>query len=345
MSAGARPEVPPTAPAAWQVWSALGIVYVVWGSTYLAIRIMVETVPPLLGAGLRFALAGAVMLLALAASGRRIRVTRAELVGAGLVGVALCFGGNGLVTVAEKDVPSGLAALIVASIPLFIVVYRMLGGDRPARATLAGVLVGFAGVGILLLPGGRPEDVPLGPTLLIVLAAALWALGSFGAQRLTMPGAPLVSTGWQMLLGGAAMLVCAVPAGELSGLDVARFSGESVAAFAYLVVAGSLVAFTAYAWLLQRAPISQVATYAYVNPVVAVVLGALILDEEVGWAMLAGTALVLPAVAVIVRREAAARRDAVREAAGSAGAGAEGPPDPAPASAAGGAVEPAAVRR
>ncbi len=327
------------------MWSALGIVYVIWGSTYLAIRIMVETVPPLLGAGLRFGLAGAVMLLALAARGRRVRVTRPELVGAGLVGVALCFGGNGLVTVAERDVPSGLAALIIASIPLFIVVYRLLAGDRPAGATLAGVLVGFAGVGVLLLPGGRPEDVPLGPTLLILLAASLWALGSFGAQRLAMPRDPLVSTGWQMLIGGGAMLVCAVPAGELSSLDVARFSADSVAAFAYLVVAGSLIAFTAYAWLLQRAPISQVATYAYVNPVVAVVLGALVLDEVIGWPMLAGTALVLPAVAVIVRREAAARRDAVREAAGDPGAPAEPDVDPAPASAAGGPVEPAVARR
>ncbi len=295
MSAGARPGVPPTAPAAWQVWSALGIVYVIWGSTYLAIRIMVETVPPLLGAGVRFALAGALMLGALGARGHAIRVTRPELVGAGLVGVALCFGGNGLVTVAERDVPSGLAALIVASIPLFI-----------------------------------------------VLAASLWALGSFGAQRLAMPTAPLVSTGWQMLIGGAAMLVCAVPAGELSGLDLAAFSADSVAAFAYLVVAGSLVAFTAYAWLLQRAPISQVATYAYVNPVVAVVLGALILDEQIGWPMLAGTALVLPAVAVIVRREAAARRGAAGRPAGARGPDQD--PDPAPASPAGGPVEPAVAR-
>jgi drug/metabolite transporter (DMT)-like permease len=245
------------------------------------------------------------------------------------------------VTVAEKDVPSGLAALIVASIPLFIVVYRLLAGDRPAPATLAGVLVGFLGVGVLLLPGGRPEDVPLGPTLLIVLAASLWALGSFGAQRLAMPTAPLVSTGWQMLIGGGAMLVCAVPAGELSGLDLAAFSADSVAAFAYLVVAGSLVAFTAYAWLLQRAPISQVATYAYVNPVVAVVLGALILDEAIGWPMLAGTALVLPAVAVIVRREAAGRRAAQQ----AAPDGADGDPDPAPASVAGGPLEPAPARR
>jgi drug/metabolite transporter (DMT)-like permease len=134
-----------------------------------------------------------------------------------------------------------------------------------------------------------------------------------------------------------------VPAGELSGLEVSRFSTDSVAAFAYLVIAGSLVAFTAYAWLLQRAPISQVSTYAYVNPVVAVVLGALILDEQIGWPMLAGTALVLPAVAVIVRREAAARRDAARQEAGAHGA--EEAPDPAPASAAGGAVEPAVARR
>jgi drug/metabolite transporter (DMT)-like permease len=258
-------------------------------------------------------------------------VTRRQLAGASLVGIALCFGGNGLVTVAERDVPSGLAALLVASIPLFIVVYRRLAGDRPARATLAGVVVGFLGVGVLLLPGGRPTGVPLGPTLLIVVAASLWALGSFGAQRLAMPSAPLVSTGWQMLVGGGAMLVCAVPAGELSGLDVAAFSTDSLLAFAYLVGAGSLVAFTAYAWLLQHAPISQVATYAYVNPVVAVVLGALILDETIGWPMLAGTALVLPSVAVIVRREAADRRAARAEV------------EPAPAAVAGGPLEPAAA--
>jgi drug/metabolite transporter (DMT)-like permease len=315
------------------VWSALGIVYVVWGSTYLAIRVMVETVPPLLGAGLRFGLAGAIMLTALAALGHAVHVTRRQLAGASLVGIALCFGGNGLVTVAERDVPSGLAALLVASIPLFIVVYRRLAGDRPARATLAGVVVGFLGVGVLLLPGGRPTGVPLGPTLLIVVAASLWALGSFGAQRLAMPSAPLVSTGWQMLVGGGAMLVCAVPAGELSGLDVAAFSTDSLLAFAYLVGAGSLVAFTAYAWLLQHAPISQVATYAYVNPVVAVVLGALILDETIGWPMLAGTALVLPSVAVIVRREAAERRASRAEV------------EPAPAAVAGGPLEPAAARR
>jgi drug/metabolite transporter (DMT)-like permease len=290
------------------VWAALGSVYLIWGSTYLAIRVMVETVPPLLGAGARFVVAGGAMVAVLALlGGTSVRLTRAEAAGAALVGILLAAGGNGLVTVGEQDVPSALAALIVASIPLWIVVYRALLHDRPAAATLAGVATGFVGVALLLLPGSRPEGVALGPTLVIVLAAMSWAAGSLASQRVRMPRDPLVSTGWQMLFGGIVLTVAAVPAGELSGLDPGAFSADSVWALVYLVAIGSWVAYSAYTWLLQNAPISQVATYAYVNPMVAVVLGWAILDEQIPPMMLVASAVIVVAVATIVRQESRRR--------------------------------------
>jgi drug/metabolite transporter (DMT)-like permease len=286
---------------------ALGTVYIVWGSTYLAIRVMVETVPPALGAGVRFTLAGAIMLAVIGArrGAAHIRLGGWRQAGsAALIGTLLAAGGNGLVTVAEQDVPSGLAALLVASTPMFIVLYRTLFGDRVARPTLAGVAIGFVGVGVLLLPGARPEGVPLGPALLIVLAAMSWGAGSFGAQRVPLPGDPLVSSGWQMLFGGAVMAIAGLIAGEAGDVDVGAFSTDSILAFVYLVLVGSIVAFTAYAWVVQHAPISQVATYAYVNPVVAVVLGWAILSEDVSVATLAGAAVIVASVAIVVRHEA-----------------------------------------
>jgi drug/metabolite transporter (DMT)-like permease len=289
------------------VWSALGAIYLIWGSTYLAIRVMVETVPPALGAGLRFALAGALLLGALAARGgglRAVRASRAQLAGCALVGTLLAAGGNGLVTVAERDVPSGLAALLVATVPLWIVLYRTLGGDRVPGATLGAVAVGFVGVGVLLLPGGRPDDVHIGMALLIVLAAASWGFGSWIAPRVPHPQDALVSTAWQMLVGGGVMVLGGLVAGEAGSVDVGEFSTKSIAGFAYLVIVGSVIAFSCYAYLLQHAPISQVSTYAYVNPVIAVVLGALVLDEHVGGATVAGMVLIVASVAVIVRREA-----------------------------------------
>ena len=152
---------------------------------------MVETVPPLLGAGVRFAVAGAIFLAILQPPRRaltRIRITRAQVLGAFVIGNLLCFGGNGLVTVAEQEVPSGLAALIIGSVPLWVVLMRLREGDRPGRGTLAGVIVGFIGLAVLVLPGDRPDGAPLWGVLLIVLAAVLWASGSFYSKRMTLPG-------------------------------------------------------------------------------------------------------------------------------------------------------------
>jgi drug/metabolite transporter (DMT)-like permease len=288
------------------VWSALSIVYVLWGGTYVAIRVMVEDVPPLLGAGLRFAIAGVAMLGFLAARGRPIRVAPRSLAAAALIGLLLPAGGNGLVTVAERDVPAGLAALLIASVPLWVVLLRStVGGERVARGTLVGVAVGFCGLAVLLLPGSRPAEATVGGILLVLVAACSWATGSFLSPRLALPPDPLVSTGWQMIAGGGAMLAGALLSGEANDLHLAHTAPKALLAFAYLVVCGSLVAFTAYAWLLQNVPISKVATYAYVNPLVAVFFGWVLLDEQLSAGTLAGAALIVASVATIVRRESA----------------------------------------
>ena len=285
--------------------AALATIYVVWGSTYLAIRVMVETMPPLLSAGTRFAVAGAVFLLVLGLRGGigRVRVTRKQLAGAALIGTLLCFGGNGLVSVAERDVPSALAALIIGAVPLWVIVMRSAHGDRVPAVTVAGVLVGFAGLAVLLLPGDRPDDAPLSWSLVVVAASIAWAAGSFYSKRTPLPDDALVSTGWQMLLGGAGMVVVGAIAGELGDVDPAAFSTDSLLAFLYLIVFGSWLAFTAYVWLLKHAPISTVATYAYVNPVIAIFLGWAILEEEITATMLAGAAAIVLSVASVVRRE------------------------------------------
>ena len=305
-AAGAPPRAPAATPASWLVWTALGIVYVVWGSTYLAIRVMVETVPPLLGAGLRFALAGAAMVGVLAArrGWRAVRPTRPQLAGALLVGVLLP-GANAVVTVAEVHVPSNIAALLIAAVPLVIVVLRGATGDAPSRAGLVGVLVGFAGVALLLAPGGRPGGASLAGMAGCLVAATMWATGSFTASRLDLPPDPLVSTGWQMLLGGVVIVAAGLVAGE--ALDPSGFSADSVLAFAYLVLVGSVIAFTAYAWLLRNVPVSKVATYAYVNPAIAIVLGWLVLDEVITGVTLAGAAVIVAGVAVVVRSESVRR--------------------------------------
>jgi drug/metabolite transporter (DMT)-like permease len=283
----------------------LGIVYVVWGSTYLAIRVVDETMPPLLTSAVRFAVAGAIVYAVLLVRGGRaaVRVTRAQLASCAVIGGLLVTGGNGLVMVGELHVPSGVAALIIASVPLWIVLYRRLGGERVAGGTLAGVAVGFAGVALLLLPGGSGGHVQLVSLLVVCCAAPCWALGSYLSGRRPLPANPFLSTALQMMLGGAITLVAAVARGEFGHVHLGSFSGRSLAGFAYLIAIGSLVAFTAYVWLLQHAPVSKAATYAYVNPVIAIFLGWAILSEQVTGTVLAGAAIVVASVAGIVRRE------------------------------------------
>ncbi|THA37363.1 EamA family transporter [Streptomyces sp. A1547] len=286
------------------VWFALALVYVLWGSTYLAIRVVVQTMPPFLSAGARFIAAG-LLLLGLVAwryGPAALLATRAQVGSAVVVGLLLILGGNGLVVLAETEVPSGLAALLIAAVPMWLVVLRTATGDRPPLRTLGGVLLGFAGLAVLTSPG-IGGAVALSGVLLVLLASVLWSLGSFSASKLSLPGNPFTGSAYQMLAGGAGGIVVGLLRGEHRGLDWAGYSTASWLALGYLVVFGSLVAFTAYAWLLRSAPLSLVATYAYVNPVVAVALGALILDEALTWPILVGGAVVVVAVCVIVSTE------------------------------------------
>jgi drug/metabolite transporter (DMT)-like permease len=289
------------------IWIALGLVYVIWGSTYLAIAIVVRTMPPLSSAGLRFVVAG-LLLLAWVAARRGVRVGREQLVGASIVGLLLLVGGNGFVMLAERTVPSGLTALIIASVPLWIVLLRRIAGERVHPSTFAGVAVGFAGVAFLVIPRGSSGDLDLVGVAMLLVATLSWALGTFLAPRLRMPRDGLLSTGLQQLAGGVVLVLAGAAVGELGRLDASAYSTDSLLALGYLVVFGSLVGFTAYSWLLQHAPVSLVATYAYVNPVVAVLLGALILAEPVTPSILAGAAIIVAAVAFIVTREGARQR-------------------------------------
>ena len=275
--------------------AALAVVYLAWGGTYPAIRVMVETVPPLIGTGTRFVAAGAVMAAVLAALGR-LRTTRAELTGAALVGTVI-LGDIGVLAVAEREVPAGLAALIIASVPLWVVVLQVAHREPVARRTALAVCIGLAGMALLVSPGGEAPVVWL---VVLVAAAAVEAAGQFYSQRARLPDDPLVSTTMQLLAAGAALLIAGSLAGELGEVRDARFSDESLLAFAYLVVPGSLVAYSAFVWLLRNVPIGLVATYAYVNPIVAVAVGALLLGERVTAAMLAGGALILVSVASLV---------------------------------------------
>ena len=290
---------------AWKLWTGLWIVYIVWGSTYLAIRVMVETMPPLLGSGARFLVAGGVMLAVLAFR-RSVRPTRAQLLSALVVGLLLP-GANAVVTVAEQEVPSNLAALLIASVPLWVLLMRRFSGEPVTGAGIGAVLVGFAGVALLLQPGEQADGASLLALGACVFAAVMWASGSFASPRLRLPGDPLVSAGWTMLLGGIAITALGLALGEGGDVDVDGFSTRSVVALTYLVVFGSWLAYSAYAWLLQNAPIARVATYAYVNPMVAIVLGFLVLDEVVTPVTLLGAATIVVSVALVTRIDSARR--------------------------------------
>jgi drug/metabolite transporter (DMT)-like permease len=302
-AAAAPRAVHPRAPSGLLVWAALWTVYIVWGSTYLALRVLVETIPPLISTGGRFVLAGSLMLGVLALLRRTVRVSRAEAASCLLVG-SLMAGAVATVATAEQDVPSNLAALLVACVPLWVLLLRRFGGEHIAPRLVIAVIIGFAGVGLLLQPGGQTGGAPLLALLLVVCSTPAWATGSYLSQRVALPRDPLVSVGWQMLLGGTVVALAGVVAGEPWRIDVSGFSTESILAWLYLALIGSALAFTAYTWLLRNAPLSRVATYAYVNPVVAIVLGWLVLDEAVTGITIAGAAVIVLAVAVVVRGEA-----------------------------------------
>ncbi|MFI9326702.1 EamA family transporter [Kitasatospora sp. NPDC052868] len=296
-----RDAVPAPAKLGGAVWVALALVYVVWGSTYLAIRIALETMPSFLSAGARFLCAG--LLLAGFVAVRRgpaeLRVSLPQLGSSALVGGLLLTGGNGLVVLGENSIPSGLAALLVAAVPLWMVLLTATVGERPKPVELAGVLLGLAGLVVLSAPAIGGDIAPVG-VIAVICATLTWSAGSFAAKRIPMPASVLAASAYQMLAGGLGNVLIGLARGEEHGLNLAEVSGRSWLALGYLVLAGSLVGYTAYAWLLKSAPLTLVATYAYVNPVVAVLLGWLVLAEPLTGPTLAGGAIVVAGVCLVV---------------------------------------------
>jgi drug/metabolite transporter (DMT)-like permease len=287
---------------------ALAIVYVVWGSTYLAIRVAVEELPPLLGMGSRFLVAGTLLAVVLKLRGVDLRVSRAELAGSALLGLMLPFLGNGLVAVGESlGTPSGVAALLIAAVPIFVTLYRFRAGDRPRPWSVAGVLLGFAGLAWLVLGGRDHGDVPLLGAGFVLAASAFWAFGSWVQPRLTLPRNAFAIAVYEMWTGGALMASAGLLRGET--LSPTTYGADTWLAWSYLVVVGSVVAFSSYVWLLANAPIGLVATYAYVNPVVAVFLGWLILSEPVTSAVVVGGLVIVAAVAIVITVERPRHRD------------------------------------
>jgi len=298
-------------PSTLAVATALGTVYLVWGSTYLAIAFVVDSMPPLLAAGVRFLVAGLTLIAFLVArerwrrrSGRGGGLTWPRAVEwrtAIIVGALLLLGGNGMVSVAEQTIPSGIAAVIIATTPIWLSVFDALLTRRmPSPLAIGGLVVGLIGVGILLLPStGLDSFDPVGIGIL-VLATVCWASGSLYARRGPLPGNHLLGTGMEQLSGGLLLLAVGTALGEVGRFDPAAVTPASLFGLAFLIVFGSLAAFTAYVWLLNHVAVTTVATYAYVNPVVAVALGVAFNGETLTRRSLLAAALIIGAVVAMV---------------------------------------------
>jgi drug/metabolite transporter (DMT)-like permease len=290
---------PPTRLA---LFVAFAIVYLVWGSTYLAIRFAIETLPPFLMAGARFLVAGSALYAWSRLVGGAARPTAAHWRATAVLGVLLLLAGNGLVVWAESRVASGIAALVVGIVPCFVVLLDWLrpGGPRPTGHVIVGLLLGLAGLVWLLGPdtimgGGR---VDLLGVVALVVASLTWAVGSIYAQHAPMPS-PFLSSGMQMLTGGGALLVLGLALGEAWAFDATALSARSLIGWVYLIVFGSIVGFSAYVWLLRASTPARVSTYAYVNPVVAVFLGWALAAEPLTLRTLIAAAVIVSGVVLI----------------------------------------------
>ena len=296
--------------------AAFATVYLVWGSTYLAIRYAVETLPPFIMAGARFVLAGAI--LALWSYWRDgARATRVNWRAATIAGGFLLLGGNGMVVWAEQRVPSGLTALLVATMPLWMVIVAWVkpGGRAPSIGVAAGILLGIGGLLLLVGPSSvSGQAVDRVGAVALTLAALSWAIGSLYSRTAPLPANPIFATGLEMIAGGVLLLILGTALGEWRVLGTSHASAASIAGFAYLVVFGSLLGFTAFAWLIRVSTPARVSTYAFVNPVVAVFLGWLIAHEPVTRMTVIATAVIVAAVALITM--ASGSRKAEKAAAG-----------------------------
>jgi drug/metabolite transporter (DMT)-like permease len=307
---------PRTTPTRTALIAAFATIYIVWGSTYLGIRIAVETLPPFLMAGARFLIAGGLLAGWLGAT-RGFRTTARQWGDNAVAGTFLLLGGNGLISWAEQYIPSGLTALLIGSQPLMMVLTEWIwrGGHRPTRITWAGLVLGFLGVAWLAAPWQSAAGGGLNPggVIAILTGCVCWAFGSIYSRRVRAPAEPLAASAMQMLGGGVALMTVAVLHGDLAACSMGAVSARSWLAFGYLIVMGSLVGFSTFGWLMKHSTPARVSTYAYVNPLVAVFLGWLILGEPVTARTLAATAVIVLSVAVITSTAASSEtRSAVR---------------------------------
>ena len=295
-----------SAPNPWAVATALGIVYLVWGSTYLGIAVMVRTLPPLVAAGFRYALSGTILLIAIAVWRKvrgepGLRLTRPQLRSVAIIGILLLLGGNGGVVLGEQHLASGIAALIIATTPIWMALFEAIAaGERPNNLAIAGLVAGTLGVAILVVPLEGSPPISLLGIALVGTAAITWSVGAIYARRAPLPHSSFEGAGYQMLLGGLVMFVVGVVTGELAEVDISTISAESVIALAYLIVFGSILAFPTYQWLIGHTPVAVVSTTAYVNPIVAVTLGVVILSEPMTPRMWLAAAIILGAVIAMV---------------------------------------------
>ena len=286
-----------------KIWLPLLALYIVWGSTYLGIKVSIETIPPFFHAAVRFLISGMILVVWQRSAGHQMP-TRKQWVSAGIIGTFLLLGGNGLVAWAEQFIPSGIAALIIGSMPMFLVIGEAIrpNGVKPTWQGIVGLLVGFAGIFILVGPSeisGSTEKLnPLG-VIALLSACLFWATGSLYSKTADLPKSSLINTGAQMLVGSVSLLIVSLISGELNGWDVSAVSTRSLVGLAYLIFIGSLVGFVSYGWLLQNAPISLVSTYAYVNPIVAVLLGVWFANEALEPRIWLATAIIIGSVIFI----------------------------------------------
>ncbi len=299
-----------------KTWVALLALYIVWGSTYLAIRFAVETIPPFLHASIRFLISGAILFIWRRAAGDAVPTT-SNWKSTAIVGTLLLLGGNGLVSLAEKNIPSGIAALVISTSPFWLVLFESMraGGTKPNWQSILGLVIGFSGVFLLIGPAeitGSRQDLNTASVIMLLIAPFLWSLGSIYARGADMPKSTLMSTGMQMLTGSVSLFIVSVLTGELSGFSFGEVSTLSWWGLLYLITFGSLVGFVSYGWLLHNAPVSLTSTYAYVNPVVAVFLGWLLANEDLNARIGIASAIIIGSVIFInLTRQASAAKKVV----------------------------------
>lgn len=293
-----------------QVTLGLLIMYIAWGTTWLGIAYAVETMPPLISMSMRFFVASTILLLVLAVRNGigEIKLTKSQLKTSALLGIFMLATGMGTATTGAKVVPIGVASLVVASMPIWIALFRFLDKDKPSKRTLFGLLVGLIGVSLIMLPGqtearpGAQGQNVLFWMIVIMLGSISWAFTSYKSKGMDTPKNAFVLSAYEMLFAGIALLIASLLFGE-SFKDFINGSAISYAGWIYLILVGSLLGFSTYVWLLDNAPISLVSTYTYVNPIVAVGLGVLILGEKLSINVLIGGAIVLAGVAIVIATE------------------------------------------